>query len=229
MKNRGYYQFNEDYLIFDSDTNQYEERYYDLYLDMKQKVPREDQIPYRINKVFVYRIIRPQSYPALKTIHFYWRILPTSRKRSSLNPNYSKNTSACSQEISTKKRLADLTTRRLSSLGIYQYASLRFDVVDSLQTDSIGYLNASVLLTPGSKYNLRAGMNGTTKSTGFAGPGVYVSYQNRNLFHGGEVLEVGANLGYEFQIARGRSRGLNNFELKLENSRDLSAVNRPLL
>ncbi len=229
LKERGYYRFNGDYLIFDSDTNQYDEPLFDLYLDMKAEPPHESHVPYRINQVYVYPDYTLENFHkavhdtvTVDSIHFLQERLyfkpPLLREYIIVEPGELYN-----------KRYSDLSTRRLSSIGIYQFASIRYDVVDSLQNDSLGYLNASILLTPGKKYNIRTGMQGVTKSTGFAGPGYHITLQNRNVFNGGEIYEVSGNIAYEFQISRGNSSGLNNFQFQLGNSLNWPRLIAPLI
>ena len=54
LKNRGYYNFSSNFLIFEADTNQYNQKRFDLYLRLKDQVPKEAIIPYKISRVNVY-------------------------------------------------------------------------------------------------------------------------------------------------------------------------------
>ena len=44
LKKKGYYNSNADYFIFEADTNQYDNKRFDLYLNLKKEVPKEAQV-----------------------------------------------------------------------------------------------------------------------------------------------------------------------------------------
>src|SRR5690606_31457073 len=48
LKNKGYYNFDDSFLIFEADTNRYDNKRFDLYLKLKNGVPKKSIIPYRI-------------------------------------------------------------------------------------------------------------------------------------------------------------------------------------
>src|SRR5690625_7974617 len=54
LKNAGYYNFNEEFLKFEADTNQYKEKKFDLYLGLKENVPEAGLVPYKVSKINVY-------------------------------------------------------------------------------------------------------------------------------------------------------------------------------
>src|SRR5690606_31219087 len=54
LKQRGYYNFNDGFLIFEADTNRYDNKSYDLYIKLKNEVPEKSIVPYRISKVNIY-------------------------------------------------------------------------------------------------------------------------------------------------------------------------------
>ena len=96
--------------------------------------------------------------------------------------------------------------------------SIRYERTDTNDRDSIGELAARVLLTPAKKQSVRLEFQTVTKSNSFAGPGLIGSYQNKNLFKGGERLDISGNISYETQIAGGSAQNLSSFEFKLLNS-----------
>jgi hypothetical protein len=56
-------------------------------------------------------------------------------------------------------------------------------------------------LRPSIKKSLRAEILGISKSTNFAGPGVDVSFRNRNFLRGSELFVLSAQAGFETQIS----------------------------
>ncbi|MBC9798434.1 BamA/TamA family outer membrane protein [Sinomicrobium weinanense] len=214
VKGKGYYNFSPGFLIFEADTNQYKNKKFDLFLRLKKDVPPKATVPYRIEQVTIY-----PNYVAQDTINrdtvkldnkdfiqgedFFKpkRLDPfvLIKKGQQYNPDVSRNTS-----------------RRLTSIGTYKFVNIRYDEIDSLATDSTGALAASIYLSPMNKRSLRAELQGVAKSNNFVGPNLALTVTNRNLFNGGEILNITATAGYEMQIAGGDQAGLNSLQLGLK-------------
>jgi hypothetical protein len=95
--------------------------------------------------------------------------------------------------------------------------NIQYTEVDSIASDSLGNLEANIYLSPLNKRALRAEIQAVTKSNGFAGPGLALTFINRNLFKGGESLNISGNVGYEVQIGGGGgSTGKSSIELGLK-------------
>src|SRR5699024_10197457 len=93
------------------------------------------------------------------------------------------------------------TTRRLSTIGLYKYVSLQYNEIDSSLTDELGELEANIFLSPLNKRSVRTELQAVTKSNNFSGPGMNITYSTRNLFKGGETLNLTLKGAYEFQAA----------------------------
>jgi len=91
------------------------------------------------------------------------------------------------------------TSRRLASIGAYKFVNIKYDEVETLG-DSLGILEANIFLSPLNKRAFRAELQGVTKSNDFIGPHLALTYSNRNLFHGGEILNLTGKFGYEVQV-----------------------------
>ena len=83
-------------------------------------------------------------------------------------------------------------------------------------TDSLGFLETNIYLSPLNKRAIKVELQGVTKSNNFAGPTLALTFTNRNLFKGGETLNISANVGYETQLASGSNAGLSSTELGLK-------------
>jgi outer membrane protein insertion porin family len=215
LKRRGYYNFNENFLIFEADTNQYKNRRFDLFLRLKREVPEKSIIPYQIESVNIYPnyqmtddyseedIIRLDGKNFYQKEQFFKekRLLPyiLINEGDLFSPENSRNTS-----------------RRLTSIGAYKFVNIRYDEIDSLATDGKGKLEANIFLTPLEKRSIRAELQAVTKSNNFAGPSLSTTLTNRNLFKGGEILNLTLKGGYEFQIASGSQSGLSSTFLGAE-------------
>ncbi len=210
LKQRGYYNFNPDFLIFEADTNRYDNRKFDLLLRLKKNVPAKSIIPYTIDSITVYPKYAISDNIAVKKktkvngIHFVQD--EKFFKPEKLEPyilfqkgqKYNANT-------------ARLTSNRLSNIGSYKFVNTRFRENDSTDfDDGVGSLGADIYLSPLTKRSIRTELQAVTKSNGFAGPGISVIYSNRNLFKGGETLSIGANFAYEAQLSGGNNTGLSS-------------------
>ncbi|MEH6703747.1 MAG: BamA/TamA family outer membrane protein [Galbibacter orientalis] len=219
LKARGYYNFNEDFLIFEADTNQYKEKKFDLFLRLKTETPAKSKIPYKLNSVSVYSDYSVENDSVPKdTIHYkginyiqsidYFKVERLApfvlfEKGQYYNPQRSK-----------------FTSNRLAKIGSYKYTTIRYDKVKEFQEgDSIGLLDAKIYLSPLNKHSVRAEIQANSKSNNYVGPALALAYTNRNFFRGGEIFNVSARVGYEKQIAGGSDdTGLSSTQLGFQTN-----------
>ena len=214
LKKKGYYNFNSDFLVFEADTNQYNNKRFDLFLKLKAEVPKKSLVPYQVKRINVYANhdlndsinLNTERYDnktyIQDTLFFKPKHLNkfiTIEEQDYYSPSESKN-----------------TARRLSTIGAYKYVNIRYREIDSLLTDSLGALEADIFLSPLTKRAVRAELQAVTKSNSFTGPNLALTYSNRNLFQGGETLNISTSIGYETQIASGSNAGLSSTELGLK-------------
>lgn len=212
LKTKGYYNFNADYLIFRVDTN-YGNKTFHMYMSVKADVPERDIIPYKIREIYVYPNYAVSDTSSLATtteydgIHFI-------QKEELFKPKYLRTYILFKKGDLYNKRRQNLTANRLTSIGLYQYVNVRYKESDSVAKDSltVGFLDATIFLSPLSKQSVRLEMQGLSKSNNFVGPALLASYRNRNLFKGGELITLSGRLGFETQLAGGRQTGLNSYE-----------------
>ncbi len=214
LKETGYYNFNSGFLIFEADTNQYSNKRFDLFLRLKKEVPVKSIIPYKISKVNIYPnyVIGNDSIKQ-DTLRFEGKSFIQAEeffKPKHLDPYVLIDEGALYSPSNSRN-----TSRRLASIGAYKFVNIRYDEIDTLATDSLGILEANIFLSPLNKRAIRAELQAITKSNNFAGPNLAVTLSNRNLFHGGETLNISAKFGYEVQIAGGDRKGLSSIQLGL--------------
>ena len=77
---------------------------------------------------------------------------------------------------------------------------------------------SELFLSPLNKRALRLELQGVTKSNNFAGPGIGLTYSNRNIFKGGELFRLSTNFGYEKQFSSGGSEGSSSLQLGAKTS-----------
>ena len=210
LKQKGYYNFNPDFLIFEVDTNRYDNKKFDLFLRLKKNVPKKSLIPYTIDSISVFPnfsietdTLTPSRATLINGISFF-------QKEEFFKPKKLEPYILFGLGQKYNSRMARRTSNRLSSLGTYKYVNIRFNENDSSATDSVGSLSADIYLSPLTKRSVRAELQAVTKSNGFAGPGVAITYNNRNLFKGGETFSLTGNFAYETQLSGGKNTGLSS-------------------
>lgn len=213
LKKKGYYNFNSNFLIFEADTNRYKDRRYDLFLKVKNEVPDLALVPYKIDEVNVYpntslkKEEQASDTVVVDSVNYIQDELFFKPKRLApyvlINPG---------QLYSPK--LSKYTSRRISSIGAYKFVNIQYNQTDSI-TDSLGFrhLKNDIYLSPLNKRAIRLELQGVTKSNNFVGPGIAATYTNRNLFKGGEILNLTGSLAYEQQFSSGDQSGLRSIEV----------------
>ncbi|EAZ80522.2 outer membrane protein [Algoriphagus machipongonensis] len=214
LKQKGYYNFNNDFLIFEADTNISDSaRQFNLYLRLKNNIPENSTLKYQVDQIKVYpNYSLDNENEPVDTVHLDGKefLQGTVVFKPELLNDYI---------LIEKGEMYDpknsrLSSNRLSSIGNYKYVNLRYEEMDF--KDSLGHLAASFQLSPMTKRSVRAELLGVSKSNNFAGPALNLVFRNRNLFKGGENFNISANIGYEFQIAGGDRSGLHSLELGLK-------------
>lgn len=215
VKKVGYYNFNNGFLIFEADTNQYKNKRFDLFLRLKKDVPQKSIVPYRISKINVYANRDAQDSTIKEKVRFNEKNFINSQdffKPKYLDPFITLKEGQLYNPIDSRN-----TARRLSTIGAYKFVNIQYKERDSLLSDSLGILEADIYLSPLTKRAFRAEVQAVSKSNNFAGPGLALTYSNRNLFKGGETLNTTAKVGYEFQAGGGEQGGKTSIELGLKN------------
>ncbi|WP_299820822.1 BamA/TamA family outer membrane protein [uncultured Pontibacter sp.] len=200
LKNKGYYFFSPDVLIFSADTT-VGNREVDVLMRVKNTAPSNALRPYTVDDVFIFaNYSLGDSLAVNDTIDFQgYHYIP--------NENYLKAKHLLDGVFLEQDSLYTrenhlLTIKRLSGLSAYKFVNIDYKP-DTLNT---GKLDAFVYLTPALKKSLRAEARMVSKSNNFAGPGLNISFRNRNAFRGSEVLSVEFTGSFESQVG-GRGTG----------------------
>lgn len=215
LKTQGYYNFSADFLIFEADTNQYDRKKFDLFIRLKKDVPEEGIKPYIVKDINVYPnfVIGSDDLERDTTVFNNKNYIQNEEffEPEKLDPFIVLEEGELYDPVASSR-----TSRRLTSIGAYKFVNIRYEVIDSLSTEKLGYLQANIYLSPLNKRAIRAELQAVTKSNSFAGPHLALTYSNRNLFHGGEILNLTANVGYETQLSGGNQPGQTSTQLGLE-------------
>jgi len=213
LKRKGYYNFNPDFLIFEADTNQYTNQYnnrkFDLVLRLKKEVPQKAKIPYVINSITVY----PDSSINEDTVHRERNIIKGItfvQDSAFFKPERLASYILLEEGQFYNPETSRLTSNRLTAIGSYKYANIQFRETDTIvKKDSTGLLDVDIFLSPLTKKSLRAELQAISQSNGFSGPGVALTYSNRNVFNRGETFNIRGEFSYGIQLG-GENAGQNS-------------------
>jgi len=215
LKKKGYYNFNSDFLIFEADSNQYDNKRIDLFLKLKKDVPEKATIPYRLGKVNIYPDYElPKDSKVFDSERFNEKTYvqdPKFFRPDRLDPFITLKEGQFYDPETSKN-----TARRLSTIGAYKFVNIQYKETDSITENGFGVLDANIYLSPLNKRAIRAEIQAVTKSNNFAGPALVLTFSNRNLFKGGETLNISMKAAYETQVASGDQAGLSSLELGSE-------------
>ena len=215
LKQKGYYNFNNDYLIFEADTNISDSaRLFKLYLRLKNNIPKNSILAYQVDQIQVFpNYALDENETNLDTLSLDGKDF--IQGELVFKPRLLKDYILIEKGKKYDPVKSRLSSNRLSSIGNYKYVNLRYEELD--KTDSVGHLAASFYLSPMTKRSIKAELLGISKSNNFAGPDLNLVYRNRNLFHGGETFNLTGNIGYEVQVAGGQNRSkLQSLQLGLK-------------
>lgn len=217
MRNRGYYYFSPEFIEYLADSIQTPGKIA-LRLAVASNLPKAALREYRTGKVTMI-VRRNNADPGTPdTIHTdratLIRFMP-SRFRDAL----------VDECIVTRpgRRLTlrgiNNTQTRLSRLGIFSNIDINVHPQDTAAfRRGSDLLDVTVDCTLDAPLEVRIEANVSSKSNSYLGPGLLFGVTNRNLFGGGEQLNVTLTGSYEWQTGRHRSSVFNSYEVGLQGS-----------
>ena len=213
LKNLGYYNFNQEYLVFRADSTLGNHKI-NLYLQFKPETPLEIIRQYRIHDITIYNDVRTQD---LTTDSATFQGMTYFSNQSDFRPDIAFRSVAYrpGSIYSKDKQLG--TNNYFMGLGAFKYANTRF----SQFSDSL--IDASIFLTRNTKYSLSSEINVVSKTNNFAGPGLRFTYRMRNVFKGSEIFYINVNGRFEKQYA-GENQGDLAYELSTDFNFDIPRI-----
>jgi len=207
LKNKGFFYFSPDYILFDADTTLGNRRVA-LNIRLKDDIPYAAGLVYRINDVFVYPDYSLENDTTPKPVTtfidssvYYVTRYGAYRPHAVLRAVFIKK-----DDLYTR-RAHDMTLNRVMGLGVFKYANIRYLDAD---TSSPGFLNAYVYLSPLPRKSLRFETDAVSRSNNYAGPQMNVTFRNRNTWRGAEAFSLSFRGTYETQIT-GAQKGLTSY------------------
>ena len=210
LKDRGYFYFNPDYLLFKADTSDVS-RTVSLKLTLKENIPANALKVYRIRNIFIdqnYSLTEEPKDSTIDTLMVRKAIFLGKKEDQNINPRvimrsvYLRKNQLYSRENHT------ITLNRLMTMGNFKFVQVKFSDSD---TTAAGYLDVTILMTPLPTHTFRAEMDLITKSNNYTGPQLNLSVLNRNTFHGAELLNLTMAGSFEAQL--GQNNNLFSYSL----------------
>ncbi|MGI4875114.1 MAG: BamA/TamA family outer membrane protein [Janthinobacterium lividum] len=195
LKNEGYYYFNPNYLLFQVDSTLAGK--VNVFYKVKADAPAKATQPYWLKtvKLNVNYVLTDTTrrQPILYQKYLYYPDEDVFKARAITRAVFLYPDSVFRQ------RRRDQTLSRLMSLGTFRFVEIKFH--PSAAGDSAGRarLDSDVLMTQLRKKNTRAELQVVSKSNGFTGPGLTVTFRNRSAFRGAEQLLVNGVVSTETQ------------------------------
>ena len=199
LKDKGYFYFNSDYLLFKADTSN-KNQTLSLKLTLKDSIPKKALTVYHINNVFVnqnFSLNERSSRNLNDTLMFQNIVFFGEKDRMAIKPKVlSKSIYLRKRDVFSRQNQI-ITLNHLMSMGNFKLVQVNFKE----KKDSIpGLLDVNILMTPISKYTFRSEVDLVSKSNNYAGPRLNLSILNRNTFKGAELLSLNLAGSFEAQI-----------------------------
>ncbi len=202
LRDKGYFFFNPDFILFKADTTA-AERQVKLAFSLPSSIPDNAHHKFQIRNIYInvnhdLSTDNEQTYSdstALEDGVFLYnnndifKHITIQRAVFLEKDNF----------YNTKDH--DLTINHLMGLGVFKFVNLRFNPVEDKENN---FLDVNILLTQMQKKSLSAEISGVSKSSNFAGPGLSISFTNRNFLRGAENFSINLDGSYEWLMGKGQ-------------------------
>ncbi|MDO4336207.1 MAG: BamA/TamA family outer membrane protein [Bacteroidales bacterium] len=209
MRNRGYYYFRPEYVEFLADSL-ITPGAVALKMTLADEMPKMARLQYRTGNIITTVLRKSDSYAGtpdtMHTAKGEVIVMRPAKLRKNLIPS-------C---ITFRKgklfsvRDMNRTQTRLSRLGIFGNIQIQPVPVDTVPGHAL--LDVYNIVQFDDPIEASIEVNATSKSNSYLGPGLILGITNRNMFGGGEKLNVQLNANYEWQTGRNRSSVFNSYE-----------------
>ena len=199
LKDKGYFYFNPDYLIFKADTTSINGGV-SLRLTIKEDTPESALSVYQIGHVYInqnYSLEDELAASTKDTVMYQQAIFMGNKEAMNINPEVILRSVYLKQNETYSRQNHNITLNRLMSMGNFKFVQIKFSDSD---TTSTGFLDVTILLTPMPNHTFRAAMDLVSKSNNYTGPRMNLSLLNRNTFGGSELLNLNLAGSFEAQL-----------------------------
>jgi len=224
LRKDGFFYFSPEYLLFELDTAR-RDRLMEISVRVKEDVPEGAREKYTIGKIFMHH---GHSYgdtiPAGDTLSD-GGILHLTDENIHVRTDVLDRMVFFDEGTFYDQEDYEATLSKLTGLGVFKYVNIGMKQ-DPNREDPV--LDVHIYLTRFLPESLQASVQAVSKSNDFIGPGVSLTYLNRNTFRGGELFQLSLHSAFETQFSRSR-KGVNSFEIGVRSSVNIPRLVFPFL
>jgi len=195
FRNEGYYFFRNDFLVYNADTNNLGNRI-KFYVRYKSNLKTYQIKKYNVGDISlsVNKNINDKSFNnseaiVVDSINYkdYYKIFKAHKMTQNIffKPNHTYSDSLYRKTLSY-----------FYGYDILNSLNINFKLKDTLSRK----VDADILFTQSKKMSIVTKLIGATKTNGFSGPSMEITFANRNIFRGGEKISFTFEGGIEKQI-----------------------------
>lgn len=216
LKEHGYYFFNKNFIEFLMDTMG---RQVTLQMRLKNTISDKSKNVYHISQLNVYPdyTISNDSLPLTKvvidSVNYY-------SHTNYIHPKTVLRSIFFKPDSTYDVRVQHRTLSRLNNLNVFKFINL--DIKD-IDTSIDGKLIVNVQLSPLPKNSFTSELQAATKSDNFIGPGLSISFRDRNAFKGAELLIFNITGSFETQYT-GQYKGLFTYQVNPHLELDIPSI-----
>jgi outer membrane protein insertion porin family len=213
LKNRGYFYFSPEFIVFKADSA-LPHRKMDLTMQLRDDIDPSFLKPWYVNDVLVNENTTIDSLASRTTTVDSIRFTGGKTFRPEVISRFILFKEG---KLITSKDYSS-TVKNLSTIGAFKFTNVNFD------PDSSGHnrVNINIDIVPYKRKNISTGANLITRSTDFAGPGVDITFLNRNLFRGAEQLTLKANGSIEAWLKKTQEQTIGSYNSQVGTSAELN-------
>jgi outer membrane protein assembly factor BamA len=236
LRNKGFYNFSEEYIYFISDTTVGNFQVNDsmIVVGPEEVSGEKHHRKYKINDVLFHigisagDLLETDSVHALDadTMH-YKDVFIVFNDELSFKPELLSSSSYIRAGDFYNARLVNRTHQLLSGLRLFKYINIRFRETDQVDKNGTPLLDCVIRLSPGKPQSVSLDLE-STNSSGNLGAAGNLTYQHKNLFEGGEFFTFSTRLARQNQFVRSSAEEFNTLEMGTEASLVLPRFLLPL-
>ncbi len=237
LRNKGFYNFSEEFIYFISDTTvgNYHVNDSMIVVGPEDALGQKHHQKYKINDVLFHIGISAAELMEADTsasslgadTMYYEDVQIIFNDELTFKPELLSSSSYIRSGDLYNAQLVNRTHQLLSGLRLFKYINIRFRETNQVDSDGTPLLDCVIRLSPGKPQSVSLDLEGTNSSGNLGAAGNLI-YQHKNLLEGGEFFTFSTRLARQNQFVRSSAEEFNTLELGTEASLVLPRFLLPL-
>ena len=201
LRNNGYYYFNREYVYFDLDSSMGNNQL-DLFMKINPPTDSTQHQVYRIDQIYVLtdysaeKLNHTFRYDTVHVNEFHF----ISSEKLRYRPRILISAIHFGKDTLFRKMYHVQTIGHLSNLGVFKYITLRYA---DKTINGKNYLDCFINLSPAKKQQVGVEFEANNNTDYNLGTSLTLSYGNKNIFRGTELLRFSVSSGFESNLEKG--------------------------